>query len=77
MVVMGEFDNFLNSGCCSAESFENCTDISTWLHRDDSQLVFFVHPHQEGLVVVVEDTSALGPVTVQVASFQESVTLPI
>jgi hypothetical protein len=47
------------------------------LHGNNSELIFFIDPHQESLLVIVEDTSAMGPVSVQVASLQESVSLPI
>jgi hypothetical protein len=40
-------------------------------------LIFLVDPDKEGLVVVVEDTSAFGPFAVKTASLQESVSLPI
>jgi hypothetical protein len=52
-------------------------EVSTLLHGNDSELIFFVNPDEEGLLIVVEDTSALWPFSVQVASFQESVSLPI
>jgi len=47
------------------------------LHGDDSELILLVDPDQESLGVVVEDTSARWPVSVEVASLKESVTLPI
>ena len=43
------------------------------MHGDDSKLVFFVDPYKEGLVVVVEDSSSLRPVTVETTCIQESV----
>ena len=41
------------------------------------ELIFLVHPHQEGLVGVVEDTSAGWPVSVKVASLKKSIAFPI
>jgi hypothetical protein len=38
-------------------------------------LILFVHPHEESLGIVVEDTTARGPVTVEAASLEEAVTL--
>jgi len=38
-------------------------------------LVLFVHPDEEGLLVVVEDASTLGPVAVETACLQEAITL--
>ena len=43
------------------------------MHGDDSELVFFVDPDKESLLVVVEDTSPLGPVSVQAAGIKESI----
>jgi len=40
------------------------------LHRDDTELIFFVNPHKESFVVVVEDTTSLGPVTLKTARFK-------
>jgi hypothetical protein len=40
-------------------------------------LIFLINPHKESLVIVVEDTSALGPLAVKTASLQESISLPI
>ena len=78
MVVVGECDisglEVLNS---SAESVEDFDDTSILLHGDDSELILLVDPDQEGLVVVVEDTSAGWPVSVEVACLEESVSLPI
>ena len=76
MVVMSELGDTLEFFNGSAESVEDATDICTWLHWDDSQLVLFIDPHEEGLVVVVENTSSVWPVTVQVASLKETVSLP-
>jgi hypothetical protein len=52
-------------------------DISTWLHRDDTKLIFLINPDKEGLGIIVEDASALGPFAIEIASLQESVSLPI
>jgi hypothetical protein len=52
-------------------------EVSTLLHGNDSKLILFVNPDEEGLLIVVEDTSALWPFSVQVASLQESVSLSI
>merc|ERR1719153_1072931 len=42
---------------------EDALDVATLLHGDDPHLVLLVHPQQEGLGLVVEDATALGPVT--------------
>ena len=61
----------------SAESVENFNDTSILLHGDDSELILLVNPDQESLSVIVEDTSARWPVSIEVASSEESVSLPI
>ena len=70
---MSECCDLFNICCCSGESCEYSTDVSPRLHGDDSELVFFVDPNKEGLLVVVEDTSSLGPVSVQATGIKESI----
>ena len=77
VAVVGELGNLLDVGGSAGKSVENGVDVGTWLHRDDTELVLLVNPDEEGLVVIVEDASALGPFTVEVAGLQESVSLPI
>ena len=78
MLIMGKFDvSGLKMSNCSAESVEDFDNAGILLHGDDSELILLVDPDQESLGVVVEDTSARWPVSVEVASLKESVTLPI
>ena len=77
MTVVGELSVLLDVLAGARESVEDGVDVSTWLHGDDSELILFINPHEEGLGIVVEDTSSLGPFTVKSASLQESVSLPI
>ena len=77
MLVMGELDHSLDVSGGSAESVEDLEDTGTLLHGDDSELVLLVDPDEESLGVVVEDTSAGWPISVEVASLQESIALPI
>lgn len=77
MIVMGELADSFNMRGGSAESLEDLTDVSSWLHRDDSQLILLVDPDEESLVVVVENTSSRWPVSVETTRFKESVSLPI
>ena len=75
--VVGELADGLNVGGGSAESIEDLLDAGSLLHGDDSQLVLLVNPDEEGLGIVVEDASARGPVSVKVASLEESVAFPL
>ena len=49
-------------------------DIATLLHGDDSELILLVDPDKEGLGSVVEDTTALWPVTLHTSDLQVGVT---
>jgi hypothetical protein len=75
MAVVRKSCHFLDMGTGSRESVKDCLQVSSILHRDDSQLIFFVYPHEERLVFVVEDTSTIGPVPIETYSLQESITL--
>jgi len=75
MLVVGESSNTLDLTTGDGKSAENSTDISARLHRNDSKLILLIDPDEESLLIVVEDASALGPVSVKVASFEETITL--
>merc|ERR1712012_1517587 len=50
------------------EPGEDFFHISSLLHGDDAELVLFVHPDQESLVLVVEDTTTLRPVSLHASN---------
>jgi len=54
----------------SGQSLEDTLDITSLLHGDDPELILLVDPDQESLGIVVEDASALGPVTLHASHFQ-------
>jgi len=58
----------------AGQALEDTLDITTLLHGDDSQLILFIDPQKEGLGIIVEDTSALGPVTLHTSDLQVAVT---
>ena len=76
MVGVGELSDLLDSSGGTGKTTEDFSDVSTWLHGDDSELIFFIDPDEEGLVVVVEDSSAGWPVTVETAGGEVFVALP-
>ena len=45
------------------EPGENLTHVASFLHGDNSGVVLLIHPYQEGLLVVVPDTSSIRPVS--------------
>ena len=75
MIVVGELGNILNSSSGTGKSLKDFSDISSLLHGDDSELILFVDPDEESLLVVVEDASAFWPVSVKTAGIKEAVTL--
>jgi hypothetical protein len=77
MTVVGELGNLLDVSCGAGKSVEDGVEVGTWLHRDDTELILLINPDEEGLGIIVEDASALGPLAVETAGFQESVSLPI
>ena len=77
MVIGGELSFLLNLASGDGKSLENFQNVRSLLHGDDSELILFVNPDEEGLSIVMEDTSSGWPVSVQVGSSKESVSLPI
>ena len=67
------FDGITNSLDSSGKSLEDSLDISTLLHGDDSELIFFIDPDQEGLFIIVEDSSSLRPVPLHTSNSEVSV----
>jgi len=56
------------------KTLKDTLDVSTLLHGNDTELILLVDPDQEGLVSVVEDTTALGPVALHTGYLQVGVT---
>ena len=75
MAVVREFGNFLNLSAGSAESIKDYLKICSILHGNDSQLILLVYPNKESLFLVVENTSAVGPISVKSNCLKESVSL--
>ena len=76
MAVVSELGSSLDSSSGTAETLEDGTDVGTLLHGDDTELILLINPDEEGLGVIVEDTSALGPVAVETAGIEEAIALP-
>ncbi len=58
----------------AGQALEDTLDVTALLHGDNSQLILLIDPQKEGLGIVVEDTSALGPVTLHTSDLQVAVT---
>ena len=75
VLIVRELGHLLDFGGSLGESCEYGQNVSALLHGDDAELVLLVDPDQEGLLSVVEDTTATGPVTVEVAGLEEAISL--
>jgi len=67
-------DAVLDSLDATGQSLEDTLDVTALLHGDDTGLILLVDPDQEGLGLVVEDATALGPVTLHTSDLQVGVT---
>ena len=56
------------------ETLEDTLDITALLHGNDTELILLINPDKEGLVVVVENTTAFGPVALHTGNLQVGVT---
>jgi len=54
----------------ASETLEDGQDVTTALHGDDTELILLIDPDQEGLAVVVEDATALGPIALHAGDLQ-------
>jgi len=67
-------DGVLDSLDASGQPLEDSLDVTALLHGDDSELILLVDPDQEGLGVVVENATALGPVALHAGHLEVGVT---
>ena len=74
MLIVSKAGLLLDLCSSDGESLEDLTDVGTLLHGDDTKLVLLIHPDEEGLSIVVEDTTSLGPVVLKTARFKILVT---
>jgi len=66
-------DGLLDSLDTAGKTGEDSLDVSSLLHGDDPGLVLLIDPQKEGLGVVVEDSTTLGPVTLHTSNSEVSV----
>jgi hypothetical protein len=72
-IVAREWHGFFDDFDASDQTIQNFANVTTVLHRNDTQVIFFIDPDQEGFVLVVENTASTWPVTARVGSLQESI----
>jgi len=58
----------------TGQALEDTLDVTALLHGDDPSLILLIDPDKEGLGLVVEDATALGPVTLHTSDLQVGVT---
>jgi len=66
-------DGIANSLDSTGKTSEDSLDVSSLFHGDDTGLILLIDPHKEGLGVIVEDSTTLGPVTLHTSNCQVSV----
>lgn len=71
---MGELYHLLDFSSASRQTIEHSVKVSTRLHRNNAKLVFFIYPHEECLLFVMEDSTAIRPVQIKATSLQEPIT---
>ena len=59
-----------NSLDATSQTVKDSPDVSALLHGDDTELILLVDPGEEGLVLVVEDSTTLGPVTLHTSNLE-------
>jgi len=67
-------DTVANSLDATSQAREDSLDVTALLHGDDASLVLLIDPDQESLGLVVEDATALGPVTLHTSDLKVGVT---
>jgi len=71
--VVEEPGTFFDGCGGTRQTLEDLTDIGTGLHRNDAELVLLVHPDEERLRIVMENTTTFWPVAVQTTGLEEAV----
>merc|ERR1719356_1238490 len=66
-------DGLLDGLDTAGKAGEDSLDVAALLHGDDTGLVLLIDPEKEGLGVVVEDSTTLGPVTLHTSDSQVTV----
>ena len=77
---MSKASNLFDLGGSDRESLEHSSDVSTRLHGDNTELVFFIDPDNESFVIIVENAATFWPlfdatscIKVLIVSFEQKV----
>lgn len=71
---MAEWNTLLDVVDGVAQATEDFSQVASHLHGDDAEMIFLIAPDQEGLGIVVVDTTSRWPVTASVGGLQEAIT---
>lgn len=71
---MAEWNTLFNIVDGSGQATENFSKVSSHLHGDETKMIFFIAPDQEGLGIIVVDTTSSWPEAASVGSLQEAIT---
>jgi hypothetical protein len=63
-------DRVSDSLDAAGKALKDSKDITAVLHGDDAKLILLIDPDKEGLGIIVEDATALGPVTLHASHLQ-------
>jgi len=66
-------DGFLNTFDSLGQPGKDSSNISSLLHRDNTELILLIDPDQESLFVIVEDTTTFGPISLHSSNSEVSV----
>lgn len=74
-IVVTERNLRLNLRNSADHTAVNFSQITSHLHGNNTEMVLLIAPDKEGLLIVVVDTTASGPVTASIGGLQETITL--
>merc|ERR1712110_798182 len=64
------FDTVPNGLDTTGKTVKDGPDVSSHLHGYDTELILLIHPGEEGLVLIVEDSTTLGPITLHASDLK-------
>merc|ERR1712183_1065139 len=67
------FDTVPNCLDSTSKAIKDGPNVSSFLHGDNTELIFLIDPGQEGLVLVVEDPAPLWPITLHASDLKVGV----
>jgi hypothetical protein len=70
MLIRGELSVLFDFSGSDGQTFEHLADVGTLLHGDDTELILFVDPDEESLGIIVVNTTAFRPVTLETAGLE-------